>query len=213
MNIDKSPTSDYFSLFTLAKEVWWHANIGQYTPLGNEVGRKKYLLSLWLITKPFYVHLGWNYAKGGEGGACGGRGGGQGCVRGLKGTKGSFSVIKEDPLQTHPLFSGGRFLFFLRKREWRLQGGIYGGRVWWLWWGRKGGSADFKVIFNFKPCSLSEMKPPCPRHTVLSMVPSGSLPPLLSSQAFVTVAFKWHYSPAGWPSEGVPLRRPERDRL
>lgn len=59
-----------------------------------------------------------------------------------------------------------------------------------------GGDADFKVIFNFKPCSPSEMKLSAP-DTVLPVAPSGSLPPLLFSQAFVTVAFKWHYSPTG----------------
>lgn len=58
------------------------------------------------------------------------------------------------------------------------------------------GDADFKVIFNFKPCSPCEMKPSAP-DTALPVVPSGSLPPLLFSQAFVTVAFKWHYSATG----------------
>lgn len=38
------------------------------------------------------------------------------------------------------------------------------------------GDADFKVIFNFKPCSPCEMKP-CAPDTVLPVAPNGSLPP------------------------------------
>lgn len=40
------------------------------------------------------------------------------------------------------------------------------------------GDADFKVIFNFKPCSPCEMKPSAPE-TVFPTAPSGSLPPRL----------------------------------
>lgn len=57
------------------------------------------------------------------------------------------------------------------------------------------GDADFKGIFNFKPCSPCEMKLSAP-DTVLSMAPSGGLL-LLFSQVFVMVAFKWYYSTTG----------------
>lgn len=65
------------------------------------------------------------------------------------------------------------------------------------------GAADFKGIFNFKPCSPCEMKLSGP-DTVLPVLP---LEAVYSSffQAFVVVAFKWQYSPTGWPNEGVLL--------
>lgn len=52
------------------------------------------------------------------------------------------------------------------------------------------GDADFKVIFNFKPCSPCEMKPSAP-DTVLPVAPSGSLPPLLF---FLKILSRWHLS-------------------
>lgn len=67
------------------------------------------------------------------------------------------------------------------------------------------GDADFKGIFNFKPFSPREMELSGP-DTVLRMAHSESLLLLLLSQAFVTVAFKWHYSTTGWPNEGDLLK-------
>lgn len=48
------------------------------------------------------------------------------CV-GIKETKGSFSVIKEDLLPTHPLLCGDSFLFFGRRGDsWRDEAGREG---------------------------------------------------------------------------------------
>lgn len=125
-------------------------------------------------------------------------------ARRIRGTKGSFSVVLKRIFSWLIPCSLAADLFF---RE-RVAGGESDG-------GRERGrrterrwSADFKVIFNFKPCSLSQTKPPFP-DTVLSMAPQrqpSSLAPSLSSHAFVTLAFKCPFSPAGWPSEGAPLR-------
>lgn len=122
---------------------------------------------------------------------------GEGLCGGL-GNKRILLCHQRGSAPTHLLLCGDSFLFFW---EWLLEGG----------WDRApefdGRDADFKVIFNFKPCSHCEMKPAAP-DTVLPMAPSGSLPPLpffFFFQAFVMVAFKWHYSPTGWPNEGVPL--------
>lgn len=72
-----------------------------------------------------------------------------------------------------------------------------------IWWeSLMAGDADFKVIFNFKPCRPHEMKPSAP-DTVLPMAPSGNLPRLLFFSSFPPQALScWHSSGiTHWPDD------------